>query len=195
MNREKARQILGENATEEQVTNFLNEWHNSKKEEQKQYETQLNELQSKINQYSDYDDIKAKLDEINKANMTEQEKMEQQRKEIETNLANSRKIYNKAKAMEILAGENVDEKIIDSLVTDNLDTTLATINALKTNLTAIKDGVAKNTKESLTTLDLTPTMTNVPQNDVMTMEKFMDLAAEEQEKFVNEHPTEFGNLK
>lgn len=195
MNREKARQILGENATEEQVTNFLNEWHNSKKEEQKQYETQLNELQNKINQYSDYDDIKAKLDEINKANMTEQEKMEQQRKEIETNLANSRKIYNKAKAMEILAGENVDEKIIDSLVTDNLDTTLATINALKTNLTAIKDGVAKNTKESLTTLDLTPTMTNVPQNDVMTMEKFMDLSAEEQEKFVNEHPTEFGNLK
>lgn len=195
MNREKARQILGENATEEQVTNFLNEWHNSKKEEQKQYETQLNELQSKINQYSDYDDIKAKLDEINKANMTEQEKMEQQRKEIETNLANSRKIYNKAKAMEILAGENVDEKIIDSLVTDNLDTTLATINALKTNLTAIKDGVAKNTKETLTTLDLTPTMTNVPQNDVMTMEKFMDLSAEEQDKFVNEHPTEFQNLK
>lgn len=195
MNREKARQILGENATEEQVTNFLNEWHNSKKEEQKQYETQLNELQNKINQYSDYDDIKAKLDEINKANMTEQEKMEQQRKEIETNLANSRKIYNKAKALEILAGENVDEKIIDSLVTDNLDTTLATINALKTNLTAIKDGVAKNTKESLTTLDLTPTMTNVPQNDVMTMEKFMDLSAEEQDKFVNEHPTEFQNLK
>lgn len=195
MNREKARQILGENATEEQVTNFLNEWHNSKKEEQKQYETQLNELQNKINQYSDYDNIKAKLDEINKANMTEQEKMEQQRKEIETNLANSRKIYNKAKAMEILAGENVDEKIIDSLVTDNLDTTLATINALKTNLTAIKDGVAKNTKESLTTLDLTPTMTNVPQNDVMTMEKFMDLSAEEQDKFVNEHPTEFQNLK
>lgn len=195
MNREKARQILGENATEEQVTNFLNEWHNSKKEEQKQYETQLSELQSKINQYSDYDDIKAKLDEINKANMTEQEKMEEQRKEIETNLSNSRKIYNKAKAMEILAGENVDEKIIDSLVTDNLETTLATINALKTNLTAIKDGVAKNTKESLTTLDLTPTMTNVPQNDVMTMDKFMDLSAEEQDKFVNEHPTEFQNLK
>ena len=192
MDRIKARQILGENSTDEQVTNFLNEWHNSKKEEQKQYETQLNELQSKI---SDYDDIKAKLDEINKANMTEQEKMEEQRKEIATNLSNSRKIYNKAKAMEILAGENVDEKIIDSLVTDNLETTLATINALKTNLTAIKDGVAKNTKESLTTLDLTPTITNVPQNDVMTMDKFMDLSAEEQDKFVNEHPTEFQNLK
>ena len=127
--------------------------------------------------------------------MTEQEKMEEQRKEIATNLSNSRKIYNKAKAMEILAGENVDEKIIDSLVTDNLETTLATINALKTNLTAIKDGVAKNTKESLTTLDLTPTMTNVPQNNVMTMDKFMDLSAEEQDKFVNEHPTEFQNLK
>ena len=195
MNREKARQILGENATEEQVTNFLNEWHNEKKAETKQYETQLNELQDKINQYSDYEDIKAKLDEINKANMSEQEKLEEQRKEIANNLSNSRKIYNKAKAMEILAGENVDEKIIDSLVTDNLETTLANINALKTNLTTIKDSVANKTKESLSTLDLTPTMTNVPQNDVMTMEKFMDLSAEEQEKFVTEHPTEFENLK
>lgn len=195
MNREKARQILGENATEEQVTNFLNEWHNEKKAETKQYETQLNELQNKINQYSDYDDIKAKLDEINKANMSEQEKLEEQRKEIANNLSNSRKIYNKAKAMEILAGENVDEKIIDSLVTDNLETTMATINALKTNLTTIKDSVASKTKESLSTLDLTPTMSNVPQDNTMTMEKFFSLSAEEQEKFVTEHPTEFENLK
>lgn len=195
MNREKARQILGENATEEQVTNFLNEWHNEKKAETKQYETQLNELQDKINQYSDYDDIKAKLDEINKANMSEQEKLEEQRKEIANNLSNSRKIYNKAKAMEILAGENVDEKIIDSLVTDNLETTLATINALKTNLTTIKDSVANKTKESLSTLNLTPTMSNVPQDNTMTMEKFFSLSAEEQEKFVTEHPTEFENLK
>ena len=27
MNRELAREILGENATEEQVTNLLNQWH------------------------------------------------------------------------------------------------------------------------------------------------------------------------
>ena len=193
MNREKARQILGENATEEQVTNFLNEWHNEKKTETKQYETQLNELQDKINQYSDYDEIKAKLDEINKANMSEQEKLEEQRKEIANNLSNSRKIYNKAKAMEILAGENVDEKIIDSLVTDNLETTMATINALKANLTTIKDSVANKTKESLSTLDLTPTMSNVPQ-DTMTFDKFNQLSAEEQEKFINEHPQEFENL-
>jgi hypothetical protein len=195
MNREMAREILGENATEEQITNLLNQWHIDESSKIKELENQVNDLSKQNKKYSDYDEIKAKLDEINKANMTEQEKMEEQRKEIATNLSNSRKIYNKAKAMEILAGENVDEKIIDSLVTDNLETTLATINALKTNLTAIKDGVAKNTKESLTTLDLTPTMTNVPQNDVMTMDKFMDLTAEEQDKFVNEHPTEFQNLK
>jgi TolA-binding protein len=194
MNREKARQILGENATEEQVTNFLNEWHNAKKEESKQYESQLNELQEKINQYSDYDEIKTKLNEINKANMTEQEKMEEQKKEIANNLSNSRKIYNKAKAMEILAGENVEESIIDSLVTDNLETTVATINALKANLTAIKDSVANKTKETLSTLNTTPTISNVPQNDSMTMDKFFSLSAEEQEKFVNEHPQEFENL-
>ena len=97
--------------------------------------------------------------------------------------------------MELLAGENVDEAIINSIVTDNLETTMATANALKTNLAAIKDSVANKTKESLSTLDLTPTISNVPQNDSMTMDKFLDLSAEEQNKFMTEHPTEFSNLK
>ena len=79
MNRDKARIILGENATEEQVTNFLNEWHKEKNEEKNQYETQLKDLQNQMSKYSDYDEIKSKLDEINKANMSEQEKLEAQK--------------------------------------------------------------------------------------------------------------------
>ena len=195
MNREMARNILGENATEEQITNLLNQWHIDESTKIKDLESQINDLSKQSEKYKDYDDIKTKLDEINKANMTEQEKLEQQRKEIETNLSNSRKIYNKAKVMELLAGENVDEAIINSIVTDNLETTMATANALKTNLAAIKDSVANKTKESLSTLDLTPTISNVPQNDSMTMDKFLDLSAEEQNKFMTEHPTEFSNLK
>lgn len=194
MNREMARNILGESATEEQITNLLNQWHIDESSKIKELENQVKDLSKKTEQYSDYDEIKTKLDEINKANMTEQEKLEQQRKEIAQNLSNSRKIYNKAKAMEILAGENVDEKIIDSLVTDDLDSTLATINALKTNLTTIKDSVATKTQESLATLNISPTISNVPQ-DSMTMDKFLDLSAEEQDKFINEHPNEFNNLK
>ena len=195
MNREMARNILGENATEEQITNLLNQWHIDESTKIKDLESQINDLSKQSEKYKDYDDIKTKLDEINKANMTEQEKLEQQRKEIETNLSNSRKIYNKAKVMELLAGENVDEAIINSIVTDNLETTMATANALKTNLAAIKDSVANKTKESLSTLDLTPTISNVPQNNSMTMDKFLDLSAEEQNKFMTEHPTEFSNLK
>ena len=182
MNREMARKILGESATEEQITNLLNQWHLEESSKVKELESQVNNLSSQAKKYSDYDTIKSHLDEINKSKMTEQEKMEQERKEIAQNLANSRKIYNKAKAMEILAGENVDETIIDSLVTDNLDTTMATINALKTNLASIKDSVANKTKESLSKVDLTPTMSNVPQNNTMTMDTFMNLSADEQEK-------------
>jgi hypothetical protein len=59
----------------------------------------------------------------------------------------------------------------------------------------MKENVAKQTKESLMNVDLKPTMTNVNQSEsVMDFEKFSKLSAEEQEKFINEHPQEFQNL-
>ena len=81
MNREKARQILGEGATEEQVTNFLNEWHKEKNEEKTQYETQLQSLQNEISKYSDYDSIKKQLDDI-MDNENTLEKVKKKRKQI-----------------------------------------------------------------------------------------------------------------
>ena len=43
--------------------------------------------------------------------------------------------------------------------------------------------------------DLKPSISNVNQNeDVMTIDKFSNLSAEEQEKFINEHPEEFEKL-
>ena len=46
----------------------------------------LNNLESENSKYRDYDSIKKQLDDINKANMTEQEKLEEQKKEIEKNI-------------------------------------------------------------------------------------------------------------
>ena len=60
-----------------------------------------------------------------------------------------------------------------------------------------KETVAKATKESLTTLNLDPALPNVNQNNsnvIDSFEKFSNLSAEEQEKWINEHPTEFENL-
>lgn len=193
MTRDEAKKILGDGATEEQVTNLLNSFHNAEKSKNDEIAT----LKNQLTQFSDYDAIKKQLDDINKANMTEQEKLEEQKREIEKNLSESRIIVNTAKAKEILAGEEIDEDIIASLVTDNLDTTVAKATKMKQTLTALRDSVSKKTKEDLTNANIDPSLSNVnPNKDdtPMTFEKFSNLSVAEQEKFIEEHPEEFENL-
>lgn len=198
MNREMARKILGEGATEEQITNLLNNYHVEESAKVKELESQISSLSEQTSKYSDYDEIKAKLDEINKANMSEQEKIEQMKKETETNLRNSRMIVNNAKAKEILAGYNLDDDIISLVVSDDEAKTIASANKLKAKFDSQKELIAKETKENLINVDLKPTISNASQNDdgiVDTFEKFAKLSANEQEKWINEHPNELQNLK
>lgn len=199
MNREEARKILGEGATEEQITNLLNSWHIQESAKVKELEAQVNNLTEQNSKYSDYDSIKKQLDDINKANMTEQEKLEQMKKETEANLKNSRIIVNTAKAKEILTGLDLDDELISLVVSDNADKTIANANKLKAKFDSQKDIVAKQTKETLINVDLKPTVSNVnPNNDdgvINTFEKFGALSAAEQEKWINEHPNEFENLQ
>lgn len=197
MDREKARAILGEGATEEQITNLLNSWHLDENAKVKELENQINSLTAQTSKYSDYDEIKAKLDEINKANMSEQEKLEQMKKEAETNLRNSRIIVNTAKAKEILAGLNLDDDLISLVVSDDADKTISSANKLKAKFDSQKETVAKETKESLASIDLKPDMTNVNQNEnaIDTFEKFGNLSAEEQNKWLAENPNGLSKLQ
>lgn len=197
MNRDEARKILGENATEEQITNLLNNYHIQDSAKVKELENQINSLTEQTSKYSDYDQIKAKLDEINKANMTEQEKLEQMKKEAETNLKNSRIIVNNAKARQILAGYDLDDDILSMLVSDDEATTLSRANKLKAKFDLQKESVEKQTKESLASLDLKPDMTNVSQNEnaEMTLDKFGNMSAEEQNKWIAENPNGLSKLK
>ena len=191
MTREEAKKILGEGATEEQVTNLLSNYHDVEKSNKEE----INSLKAQLNQYSDYEDIKKQLDAVKQANMTEQEKLARDKEETARNLAESKIIVNTAKAKDILAGLNVSESIIAKLVSEDENATLTSVNELKTMLETQKETVAKATKESLVNLDLKPDLSNVPQgDDRMTIEKFNVLSAEEQEKFINEHPQEFENL-
>ena len=195
MNRDEAKKILGENATEEQITNFLNNYHLNENAKLKEMQEQLDALKSENSKYSDYDTIKTKLNQIEQANMTEQQKLEQMKKETENNLRESRIIVNTAKAKEILAGENIDEKLIASLVDDNLENTIAKATMFKQTLTNLKDSVAKQTKESLVNADLKPTIPNVnPNENVMTLDKFGNMSAEEQNKWLQENPNGLENL-
>ncbi len=194
MDREKARKILGENATEEQITNLLNSWHLDENAKVKELEEQINSLTATANKYSDYDEIKKQLDDINKANMSEQEKLEAQKKETEENLKKSKIIYNTAKAKEILTGLDLDDELISLVVSDDADKTIANANKLKAKFDSQKENVAKETKESLINIDLTPSISNVNQNEGMTLDKFDNMSAEEQIKWMEENPNGLENL-
>lgn len=198
MTREEAKKILGENATEEQVTNLLNNYHVEESAKVKELEDKVNNLTAQNSKYSDYDSIKQKLDDINKANMTEQQKMEAAKKETEKNLLESRKIYNTAKAKEILSGLGLSDETISLVVSDDEAKTIANANKLKSEFDATKDTVAKQTKESLMNTDLKPSISNVSQKEkddgLMTFDKFENMSAEEQNDWLAKNPSGLENL-
>ena len=127
--------------------------------------------------------------------MTEQEKLEEQKREIEKNLRESKIIVNTAKAKEILAGLPLTDEIINSLVRDDEQATITNATNLKTQMESLKTETDKKVREELANIDLKPAITNVPQDGgAMTWDKFEGLSLEEQNKFAEEHPEEFANL-
>lgn len=192
MTRDEARKILGEGATEEQINNLLTTFHNNEKAKNKE----ITDLQNKLNQFSDYDAIKSELDEINKSKMTEQEKLEEMKKEIEQNLKDSKITKNEATARKILAETNISDNLLARLIDEDEQKTIDNANEFLNSYNSLRDEVAKKTKEELTTLDVKPDISNVNpnENNMMTWEKFSQMSQEEQSKFAEEHPTEFNNL-
>ena len=192
MTRDEVKKILGEGATDEQITNYLDGYHAIEKEKNKE----INDLKAQLNKFNDYDDIKKKLDDIEKANMSEQEKLENMKKEYEKNLHDSKIIVNKAKAKQILAGLDISDDIINSLVVEDEAQTTQNATNLASQINTIKEAVVKQTKEELNALDVKPNISNVDpnQDNTMNWDKFTQLSQEEQSKFQMEHPEEFMNL-
>lgn len=193
----KREDLLAKGYTEEQVTDILNTLHSVSKDKDKQIADLQSEVLTKSEFETKYNAAQHQLDEMNKANMTEQEKFEAMKKEAETNLRNSKIIVNKAKAKEILSGLDIDESLIDTLVSEDEQATINNANLLKNRFTTFKDTVEKQTRESITNLNVKPETTNVPQQDdgVMTLDKFYKMTNEEQIKFVNENPEAIQNLQ
>lgn len=198
MTRDSLKEILGEGATDEQVTSILNAFHGDIEAKDKELDAkvkEINSLNSKLEKQNDYDSIKKQLAEIEKANMSEQEKIEAMKKETEQNLRNSRIVVNTAKAKEILAGLPLTEDVINSLVRDDEETTIKNATNLKTQMESLKAETDKKVREELANIDLKPNLSNVPQDgSAMTWDKFEGLTMEEQNAFAEEHPDEFANL-
>lgn len=197
MSREEAKKMLGENATDEQVTAVLNAIHQEKSRADN-YEKQLN-AQTIVNQENEskYKELETKLNELEKEKMTEAEKLELQRKETEKNLAESRKTLAKAKAQEILSTVGItDEEIIKTVISDNIDNTIAGATILANKFKSIQEETIKKTKEELANLDVKPTPSNVSQGEEeeMTLDKFFNMSAQEQEKLISDNPELLNNL-
>lgn len=182
---------LAKGFTEEQVTDILNQFHEVNNEN-KLLKSEKEKNDSLVNQNQE---LQKQLDEINKANMTEQEKLANEKAEADKYYSNAKKIYNTAKVKEILAGENVDENLIARLVTDDEQESINNATLFKTTLTNVKEVTEKQTKETLVNANVKPTPTNIPQqDDTMTPEKFSKMTMTEQTLWKRENAQEYDEM-
>jgi len=190
--------LLAKGFTEEQVTEILNMHHNESQEVNKENERLKGELAGANEKLAGYSNMEKEYNDYKKSLMTEQEKFEAMKKEAAQNLAMSKKVYNEAQARTILAqlGGEIDENVLNSIVSEDKDKTIANANALVNLVKARQEESIKKTKEEIQNLNILPTPSNVPTGEkaIKTFEDFDKLSVEEQNKFAEEHPDEFNNL-
>jgi len=187
----KREELLAKGYTEEQVTDLLNTFHSINSENK----LLKNEVQAKQDLVNQNLELQRQLDEINKANMSEQERITKEKEDADKYYSDAKKIYNTAKAKEILAGLDIDEQLITTLVSEDENTTINNATLLKNRLESLKESTIKQTKESIANLDIKPTPTNIPQeNNVMTVEKFKSMTLSDQVMWKKENGQEYEQL-
>ena len=180
----KRETLLEKGYTEEQTTELLNLFH----ETNQQNQNLLNQLGNMKQYEAKYEEAQKKLDEIAKANMSEQERLETMLKNAQLKESEANKIYNKAKAKEILAGYNVDDKMYQLLVNEDEAQTIANAELYKQSLELQSELAIKKTKEDIASANIKPTPTNVDSEMPMTKERFATLSMVEQKKFKDANP-------
>ena len=201
MNREEAKRLLGENATDEQVTNLLNTIHteiSAKDNEIKSLNEKITNGQSELEKLRKSD---LELQKIKESQMTEQEKAKALQEQLNAKMSEYQRLTNSAKAKSILVGAGISSERADSLVSkfvrDDEAATLDLANDFVSEFNAVKEQTEKKVKDEMANIDPTPKGSNVnPKADdnIMTFEKFNNLSAEEQDKFATEHPDEFAKF-
>lgn len=199
MSREQAKALLGENATEEQITALLNKFH----EEQKDLKDKLAAAEGANTalqaENKDLQGYKTKIDEIEKAKLSEQERLALKEKELAEKNRQADLRLNAIEAKSILVGAGISderaEALVASIVKEKKEDTMAAANLLAQEFNSIKEITAKTTRDELANLDLKPNPSNITSNSKpMDRKTFMSMSQEDQNKFVKEHPDEFYNL-
>lgn len=191
----KREELIAKGFTEEQVTDILNMFHANDKQKDEQIKAMTNQIEADKNIQLKNSELQKQLDELNRAKLTEQEQIELDKKETAKKLAEADKIYNTAKAKEILAGLDVPDTLIGRLVTSNEEETIANANAYKNQFEIYKSQIEKSTKASIQNLDGKPQPTNIPQGDnVMNLEKYNKMTLTEKMRWKKENPEAFNTL-
>lgn len=187
----KRETLLEKGFSEEQVTDLLNMFHETN-QKNADLENEVNKLKGFETKFNE---IQNQMDEINKSKMTEQEKIEAEKKEAAENLKKSQIIYNTAKAKEILAGYDVDDNIITNLVNGDENSTIQSATQLKALLDNKIETTTKKVKEELSNLSAKPNPSNIPQSDDrMTVEKFSKMTMSEQKQWKDANIEEYRSL-
>lgn len=189
--------LLDKGFTEEQVTEILNGFHAEQSAIQAQNAQLVKELENRNKEVTELIGYKAQVEEIQKAKMTESEKLAAMKKEADEYLAKAKITNNTATAKSILASIGItDEGIIGTVVDSDEQKTIEKANALKAAFVSREEEAAKKAREELSKIDITPPGSNSQPgaDNVMTWEKYQQLPEEEQAKFATEHPEEFNNL-
>ena len=199
MSREQAKALLGENATEEQITAVLDKFH----EEQKELKAELAAAKTANStlqaENKDLQGYKTKYDESEKAKLSDQERMALKEKELDEKLKKVALKNNAISAKSILVGAGISderaEALVASIVKEKEEDTIAAANLLAQEFSSIKETTAKTTREQLANLDLKPNPSNkAPDSKPMDWNTFTSMSQEEQDKFIKEHPEEFQKL-
>jgi len=191
----KREDLLAKGYTEEQVTDLLNSFHSANNEVKKENENLRKELESKSAFEQKAKELQQQIDAINEQNLTEQEKIAKERAEADKYLSDAKKINNTAKAKEILAGLDIDDTLIATLVSDDENATINNATLLKTKIENVKEVAITTTREQLANLDVKPNPTNISQKDTgMTLEKLNSMSLTDQLMFKRENPDVYAEL-
>lgn len=200
MTREDAKKLLGENATDEQVTNLLNAVHTEINAKDKEINNLNNTIKSNNTEIANLKKSDDELRQIKESQMTEQEKAKELQDQLNAQMSTYKKLSNSVKAKSILVGAGISGEKADSLVSkfvkEDEQATIDLANEIVQELSDMKAATEKKVKDDLSNVNVNPTTSNVnpKTDDLMTWDKFTKLSSEEQNKFQEEHPEEFNNL-
>lgn len=198
MTREEAKKLLGESATEEQITALLEKFHQEQDDLKKQVTTLEADNKKLSNSNTELQEYKTKYTELEKNNMTKEQLLEAREKELVEKTKKTDLLNNSIKAKSILIGAGITEdraeELVNSIVKEDEAATLASANLLAQSFKVTEENAIKKTKEELLTSNIKPNPSNIMHDSTMTKENFFKLSQKEQNKFIQENPEAFYNL-